>query len=263
MLIPVGDVELAVERYGDPDQPILVLVHGFTGSAGDWDGVVDALAERRHVVTMEHRGHGASTNTGDQSTYRFDQLVDDLTGLLDALDLDRVDLLGHSMGGIVAMRYALRHPERLLSLILMDTGAAASPETPFAASMRGGLDLAREGGVAAVLATLEGFLPDDEDGRRTRAQLQHNYAGLDLAGFLALGEELLTHESVLDQLASLVVPTTVIAGEHDGLLEPCHDLARTIPGAELEVIPHAGHSPQIEGREAWLAAVGRHLDRTA
>ena len=264
MLIPVGDVELAVERHGDPDRPVLLLVHGFTGSAGDWAGVVDALAERRHVVTMEHRGHGASTNTGDEATYRFDQLVDDLAGLLDALVLDPIDLLGHSMGGIVAMRYALRHPERLRSLILMDTGAAASPDSPSAGFMRAGFDIARDGGMAAVLASLERFLPDDEEGAQTRAQLRHNYASMDVAAFVALGEELLTHESVLDQLASLAVPTTVIVGEHDnGLRGPSYDLAMTIPGAELEVIADAAHSPQIEARDAWLAAVGRHLDRTA
>ncbi len=67
----------------------------------------------RRVLTLEHRGHGHSTNTGDAPTYTFDQLVLDLTAVVDALDLDRFDLLGHSMGGTAATRYALAHPERL------------------------------------------------------------------------------------------------------------------------------------------------------
>ncbi len=263
MLIPVGDVELAVELHGDDSLPALVLAHGFTGSARDWAGVVDELAELRHVVTVEHRGHGASTNTGDEATYTFDHLVTDLGGALDGLGLDRIDLLGHSMGGIVAMRYALRHPERLRSLILMDTGAGASADNPSAGFMRAGFGLAREGGMARVLETLERFIPDDEGGKQTREQLAHNYAAMDVAAFLALGEELLTHPSILDRLGALTVPTTVLVGEHDtGLRRASDDLAATIPGAVLGVIADSAHSPQIEARDAWLDAVRRHFVRT-
>jgi pimeloyl-ACP methyl ester carboxylesterase len=144
----------------------------------------------------------------------------------------------------------------------MDTGAGASPDNPSAAFMRAGLELARTGGMDAVLESIERFIPDDEDGRRTRDHLRHNYPAMDAAAFTALGEELLTHASILDQLAALVVPTTVIVGEHDkGLRSASDDLAATIPGAVLEVIAHAAHSPQVEAREAWLEAVGRHLDR--
>jgi len=262
VLIPVNGIEVAVERTGDG--PPLVLVHGFTGSATDWAGVVDELATGREVVTVEHRGHGNSTNTGDEATYTFDQLVADLAAVVDALELDRFDLLGHSMGGIVAMRYALQHPERLRSLILMDTGARASAEGPSTAFMRAGFDIAREGGVAAVLASIERFIPDDEVGQRTLVQLRDNYDHLDVAAFLALGEELLTHPSVLDRLAGLTVPTTVVVGENDHNLRPAaDDLAATIPGSVLVVIPDAAHSPQVENRSAWMDAVLSHLDHTA
>ena len=59
-------------------------------------------------MTYDHRGHGESPNTGDAATYVFDQLVADMAGLVDSLGLGQFDLLGHSMGGIVAMRYACR-----------------------------------------------------------------------------------------------------------------------------------------------------------
>jgi pimeloyl-ACP methyl ester carboxylesterase len=262
VLISVNGVELAVERYGDGEP--FVLLHGFTGGAGDWAGVVDDLTAHRQVITVEHRGHGASTNTGDEATYTFDQLVADFAQVADDLGLERFDLLGHSMGGIVAMRYALAHPDRLRSLVLMDTGAAASPEGPQHAWMRAGFELSREGGMTAVFDAIAPFLGDGEAGERARADVRTKYDQMDPAAFRALGEELLVHPSVLDRLATLPVATTVIVGEHDpGLRTESDALAATIPEAVLVVIPDAAHSPQVEQRDAWLAAVIDHLRRTA
>jgi pimeloyl-ACP methyl ester carboxylesterase len=261
VLIAVGDVELAVVRHGAGDP--LVLLHGFTGSALDWDGVVGALCAAREVITVEHRGHGASTNTGDAASYRFDQLVDDLHGVVEHLDLPPFDLLGHSMGGIVAMRYALRHRDRLRSLLLMDTGAQATPG-PSAGWMRAGMERGLRDGMLAVYEAIEPYLGEGEAADATRARMRASYAAMDPIAFAQLGEELLTHESVLPQLASLDLPTTVLVGEDDtGLRGASDDLAATIPGAVLEVIPGAAHSPQLEARDAWLAVVEGHLARRA
>ncbi len=262
MLIGVNGVELEVERHGAGDP--FVLLHGFTGSGQDWAGVVDDLGLVREVITLDHRGHGRSTNTGDAATYTFDQLVADLTAAVDRLGLERFDLLGHSMGGIVAMRYALDHPDRLRSLVLMDTGGQASPEGPQHAWMRAGFDLSREGGMAAVFEVIAPFLGEGDAGDRARAEVRAKYDQMDPVAFQTLGEELLRHGSVLDRLASLPVPTTVVVGEHDTGLRPESDaLAAAIPGAVLVVIPDAAHSPQVENRDAWLEAVTEHLQRTA
>lgn len=258
MLIPVDGVELAVQSHGDGEP--FVLLHGFTGRAADWDGVVDELTAVRRVVTVEHRGHGHSTNTGDAASYTFDRLASDLAAVVDALGLDRFDLLGHSMGGIVAMRYALANADRIRSLVLMDTGAGASQEPTAAGFMRAGIERARTDGLAAVYEQLATFLPDDGSREVVRANFEH----MDPVAFCTLGEELLTHPSMLDRLASLEVPTTVLVGEHDaGLRGAADDLAATIPRAALVVIPDAAHSPQVENRAAWLEAVLAHLRRPA
>jgi pimeloyl-ACP methyl ester carboxylesterase len=260
VLIAVNDVELSVAEHGTGDP--LVLVHGFTGSADDWADVVGPLAADRRVITVEHRGHGDSTNTGDASTYTFDQLESDFAGVVEHLDLPPFDLLGHSMGGIVAMRYALRRPERLRSLILMDTGAQASEDHGNHQWMRAGFQNARENGMEAVAEVIAPFLGVGEAGDRARAHLRRNFARMDLEAFTTLGEELLTHESVLPQLESLALPTTVVVGENDtGLRGASVDLAATIRGAVLEVIVEAGHSPQAEQPEAWLKAINGHLAR--
>ena len=254
-----GTVELAHATHGEGFP--LVLVHGFTGSSLDWADVVEPLAKARRVITLDHRGHGESPNTGDAATYTFDQLVADLSALLDRLELDRFDLLGHSMGGIVAMRYALQHPERVRSLVLMDTAAGAMARaTDF---MRSGIELVRAQGTGALFEVIQGFLGTGERADVLRERQRTKLEQMDPVAFTELGEELLTYPSVLDRLATLAIPTTVVVGENDTGLRPAADaLAATIPGAVLVVIPDAAHSPQDENRDAWLAAVEGHLERS-
>ena len=255
----VNGIELHVVDEGTSDIP-LVLVHGFTGSATDWDDVAPSLSQTRRVIRYDHRGHAESQNLGDDAAYTFDALVADLAALVDALGVDQFDLLGHSMGGIVAMRYALRHPERVRSLVLMDTaaGAMAGAED----FMRAGIELVRTQGTGALFELIQGFLGTGERADMMRARQRTKLEQMDPVSFTELGEELLTYPSVLDRLATLDIPTTVVVGENDVGLRPAADaLAATIPGAVLVVVPDAAHSPQDENRDAWLAAVDGHLAR--
>lgn len=256
----INGVELAYAEHGAGDP--FVLVHGWSGAGRDWDGVVEHLAKTRRVITLDHRGHGNSTNTGDAASYTFEQLVSDFSAFVDQLGLETFDLLGHSMGGVVAMRYTLRNQARVRSLILMDTGAAASPG--MSDYLRAGLDLVRERGTLAFYEVVKGFLGEGEAGDKARSEYKWKLEHMDPVAFTTLGHELTVHESVLDQLAGLTVPTTVLVGENDvGLRVASDDLAATIPGAVLEVIPDAAHSPQVENRDAWVAVVERHLARVA
>ena len=250
-------VELAYSEHGEGDPP-LVLVHGFTGSQLDWTDVVDELAANRRVITFDHRGHGDSTNLGDESEYSLSILVDDFVALIDRLGLEQFDLLGHSMGGMVAMRYALAHQHGLRSLILMDTAAEPLPANDFFANW---IALARASGLDAVLAQIAAFYPQTDDARAL-ARLRVKWAQLDIAAFCALGNELSNHEGVRERLGELSLPTTIIVGEHDApFREPSAVMAAAIAGSHLEVIADAAHSPQEEQPERWLAAIAAHLER--
>lgn len=256
---PVHGVELAYECRGDGET--FVLVHGWTGSGRGWSGVIDRLAERRRVVVFDHRGHGRSTNTGDPATYTLAQLADDFAALADAIGLDSFHLLGHSMGGSVAMRYAVAHPARLRSLVLMDTGAASAPGS--AELMQPLVDIVEAGGTAAYYEAAKSYvgLPGAA-GDAARAAFKWDIEHVDPVAFVALAHELCRFGSMLDQLRRLAVPTTVIVGEHDTHLRgAADDLAGAIAGAALEVIPAAAHLPHTENTEAWLAAVERHFAR--
>ena len=258
--VDVGGIELATWEYGSGD-PFL-LVHGYTGSSLDWSDVVENLATKHRVITVDQRGHGRSTKTSDEGSYSLARLVSDLTQLVDKLGLSSFHLLGHSMGGMVAMRYALEAPQRLRSLILMDT--AAEPLRGAPQMMRLGIELAKTQGLDAVYDAVSPFLGNTPRAEQIRQRMRTKFGQMDVAAFVALGEQLLEHESVLDRLATLRVPTTILLGENDhGLRAGSEALATTIPGNVFTVIPNTGHSPQEDDPAAWLAAVAGHFDRLA
>src|SRR5215510_12872109 len=96
--LTINGVQLTYEDVGQGGRPF-VLVHGFTGFRDDFREQLPALTQFGRTIIYDHRGHGDSTRTGDAASYSFAQLVDDLRGVLDGLDVARCDLLGHSMGG--------------------------------------------------------------------------------------------------------------------------------------------------------------------
>ena len=252
-------VELRVDELGTGEPP-LVLVHGFTGSHIDWDPVAPALAADRRVVMFDHRGHGDSTNTGDAASYSFAALVDDLDAVVrDTAGGGPIDLVGHSMGGIVAMRYALDHPAAVRSLVLMDTGAApAGNLVPFLAPM---VAKGRSDGMVAVADAMANFMKGtDMEGQVERVRTK--ITSMDVEAFAALGRELGDYPSMVEELPLLRCPVTVIVGENDtGLRASADVMAEAVPGAELSVIEGAGHSPQEDDPAAWLVAVQKHLAR--
>lgn len=260
-----GDVTLEWEERGASERPLLLL-HGFTGSRDDFADVAGDLEDLGRLVIPDQRGHGGSSNPG--RGYSFEQLVADLLALFDAAAIARADLLGHSLGGMVALRFALAHPARVASLVLMDTGARAAP--PIDPAMDRTMAIVRAKGMERIADKL-GTLPlvgEDLDIARIEGEERHRARGraklaaLDPEAFVTLAPLLSDHEPVADRLGEIRCPVTVIVGEHDRAFVPLsHELARGIAGATLVTIPGAGHSPQKSGREAWVAAVRAHVAR--
>ncbi|MFF8196442.1 alpha/beta fold hydrolase [Streptomyces bobili] len=115
--IHVGGVRLAYQASGPPDAPPLVMLHALGEDATDWDIVAPVFARSWRVYALDLRGHGRSDWPGE---YSLQLMRDDVLGFLDALALDRVDLVGHSMGGIVAYLLAEDCPQRVDRLVLED-----------------------------------------------------------------------------------------------------------------------------------------------
>jgi pimeloyl-ACP methyl ester carboxylesterase len=270
--IRVNEVELAWAERGRSEAGAapLVLVHGFTGSSHDWALEVDSLAERRRVVTLDHRGHGFSTKLGSLDGYSIPLLAADLTQFVEAVGDGPVDLLGHSMGGRVVLRLVLERPDLVRSLILMDTSAWSFQPTDEAIRSMVNDFIARFEPAAGMPATLNLGGPEDKLIEATtppewQKEKDAIFAGMDPYAFKALGTELGADAaegpgSVRSRLSSVTCPTTVIAGEHDHpLVDQAAALAAELGDGRLVVIEGAYHSPQLTPAEAWRAAVEAHL----
>lgn len=269
----INGAEIVYEDVGAGARP-LVLVHGLTGFRDDFRERLPALAALGRTIIYDHRGHGDSANTGDAASYTFEQLTADLGALLDARGVARCDLLGHSMGGMIALRFALAQPQRVASLVLMDTAARAPdhmPRAPFAAAGA----IARADGMATLVTLLRARAEMETDRppaeRRLEAEWgadaywerrRRRFIAMDPEAFAVMTLELVDQPSLTERLGEIRCPTTILVGEEDaGFLAPSEEMAAAIPGAELIRIPAAAHSPQLENPAAWLAAIERHLLR--
>lgn len=263
LLLPLGQERavrsadgavIAALDMGDTSLPPIVLAHGWTGDRRVWSAVARRLLAVGHrVVVYDQRGHGASTVGTDGLT--LEALADDMRAVLEAVDAHDAVVGGHSMGGMTAQLFAIRHKdvlaERVASLALIATAASrvswndlstrilsglmGSPVTarlmaldsvgPFLVRSSHGKGIAR----SALDATRESWLATPDS---VRAGFVPAMAAMDLTA----------------DLPSITVPTVVLAGSRDTLLPPSRsrEIARLIPGARLITFPGAGHQLPFE-----------------
>jgi pimeloyl-ACP methyl ester carboxylesterase len=266
---------LSVAEAGVGGRP-LVLVHGFTGAKEDFTDWLDPLAELGwHAIAPDQRGHGASHQPADEAAYSFEEFATDLLALLDAMGWASAVVLGHSMGGMVVQTATLLAPERFDAIVLMDT-------THRALRTDGGLvdlavGIARAEGMAALMAAQDAMAQGDQplgtpSGRRLDAERpgyrefgQRKMLASSPAMYAAMIRAITDTTAGLDRLDGLrrlTMPALVIVGDEDEpFLKPSRRMAEAIPGAELAVIPDAGHSPQFENPEPWWKALRGFLER--
>jgi pimeloyl-ACP methyl ester carboxylesterase len=265
--LAVNDVELSWSEKGDGPGPTLVLCHGYTGSSHDFSLQVDPLSATRRVVTLDQRGHGHSTKLGHAAGYTIDLLVEDLIAFIEAVGHGPVDLLGHSMGGMVSLGAVLARPDLINSLILMDTSAWSflPPDEAIrtmVSDFMTDFDPAR--GVPATFsmggpeeAMIEAAMPAE-----WLATKDQDFAGMDAYAIKAFGMAILAGEtrSVRERLPEITCPTNVLVGQHDHpMVDQAPDLAGEVAHGHLTVIPGAYHSPQLTHPDEWRAAVEAHL----
>jgi 3-oxoadipate enol-lactonase len=258
-VVVVGQgVELHVEERGSG--PPLVLIAGIPAVASDWAPLAERLASRRRVIAYDNRGSGRSSVT--PGAYSTRGLAADAVALLDALGVERADVLGMSMGGMIAQEVALRRPERVRRLVLgcthcgvrhaprppRETGRAFAMETAdWAERMRALAPHAFARGVDGT--TLDAFIAkksgDVQEPRGYRAQI----------------DAVLGHDT-FDRLPRIAAPTLVLTGDDDRVIPAAASdvLVERIPGARLEVLAGAGHLFFLDAPEASSRVIEEFLD---
>jgi pimeloyl-ACP methyl ester carboxylesterase len=214
--------------------PPLVLVHGLSGSGRWWARNTAALAAHCRVYVVDLIGFGASRH-GHRFVLR--EAADHLAAWMERLDLPRAHVVGHSMGGFIAVDLAARYPDRVDHLVLVDAAALRARHRYWRRAL----------GLARGLARLPlGFVPVlVTDACRAGPVTILNAARDLLAGDLRA------------ELARIHAPTLVVWGEHDSVVphEVGEQLAAHLPNARFEVIPGAGHNPMWDRPSAFNAAL--------
>jgi pimeloyl-ACP methyl ester carboxylesterase len=263
----VNGLRLQCYEWGEPGAPPVVVLHGGSAHARWWDRFAEAMADAYHVVGLDLRGHGNSEHANPPA-YRIDHYADDLAQCIDALGLDGVTLVGHSLGGMVSADYAGRAPERLAALVIVDTQARLT-----AAGAR-------------YMRRLRHFpqpLYRDYDTAMRRFRLLPTQTNADPALLahvaahairqLPDGRWTLRFDRVslsdpepqdwLSTLQQLRCPILLVRGAHSTLLP--HDkfaaLLAALPRAAGVEIPDAHHHVMLDNPPAFARAVRSFLDR--
>ena len=268
--------DVAYRLAGEEHDATILLIHGMAGSSDTWRRVMPALAERYRVVAPDLPGHGASDKPpGDYSLGAYANVLRDL---LTALDIERVTVVGQSLGGGVAMQLAYQHPELCERLVLVSSGGLGREVSLL-------LRLLSAPGAELVLkVAAPSFVRDGGDAfRRWLGSRGIRAARLDemWRAYASLGDPD-TREAFLRTLRSVVdpggqsvnahdrlyladtMPTMIIWGDADPIIPVSHAEAahETMPGSRVEILPGVGHFPQVEAPEKVVELLEDFLDTT-
>lgn len=258
--LSVGAVALEYEERGQGDA--LLLLHGLGCSASDWGLQMPALSQKYRVIAPSLRGFGGSDKPAGPCSIM--QYADDVVTLLDRLNIERAHVLGHSMGGAVAMQLAVARPERLDSLIVIN----AQPSFGVRDWRRYLMLLMRfMAGGPAGMERMTRFLacrlfPHDHQAA-LRDQMRTRYAGNDRRAFLAAINALAgwSVEHMIDRVAT---PTLVLAGEHDVTpVDSAREFADRLPNGRLEVVADSGHATPFDQHDVVNKLVMEFLSTTS
>lgn len=218
----------------------VVFIHGlFVGNLATWYfSAAPKLSQSHHVLLYDLRGHGKSPRT--QSGYDLDTMTRDLESLVESFSTEPLTLVGHSYGALIALNYALSHPERVNALVLVEAPLPPSELQEMSAFLAASTDDM----VAALPPELQGML--QSGGRRARRFLEGLHF---LTAESTLLEDLRNTPDVNDeQLARLQCPVLCLYGEQSSCKEVGERLARVLPDARLELLP-GGHFLPLEAAD--------------
>jgi pimeloyl-ACP methyl ester carboxylesterase len=256
--------------------PVLLLIHGIAGSCENWRDVIEPLARRHTVIAPDLPGHGLSA--GGPGDYSVGSLATALRDLMLVLGRERVTLVGHSLGGGVAMQFAYLFPEMVERLVLVSSGGLGPEVSPVlrAAALPGAdLFIAATAGAGRKLgdAIGRGLSAVGIRPAADVAEVARGYASLAepsrRKAFLATLRAVIGTEgqrvSASDRLyLAEEVPVLIVWGARDPIIPVHHgeDAHRALPGSELEVFDDAGHLPQVEQPGRFIATLERFLADT-
>lgn len=245
-------VNLYYEVHGTKG-PVILLSHGYSATSAMWEGQIAALTRNHRLVLWDMRGHGQSDYPEDPSLYSEEATVADMAAILDAVGAEKAIVGGLSLGGYMSLAFHEAHPERVIALLIIDTGPGFKK------------DEAREAWNANALRTAERFERDGLSPLKSLTPEMATSRHRSAEGLARAGRGMLTQRDahVINALPSIRVPSLVIVGAKDTpFLAAADYMAAKIPGARKVVIADAGHASNIDQPAAFNEVVIDFLKRS-
>ncbi|RZS31370.1 pimeloyl-ACP methyl ester carboxylesterase [Herbihabitans rhizosphaerae] len=259
--------------------PALLLIHGISDSSETWQSVLGDLAKRYTVIAPDLLGHGDSDKP--RADYSAAAYACGMRDLLSVLDISRVTVIGHSLGGGVAAQFAYQFPERCERLVLVCGGGAGRAVHPMLRLAAGpwaelALPAVTSAPVSSVISFVLSAVPG-LSGMGTRTDLAYVLRRYQLLREPRARKAFLrTLRAVVDQRGQVVtlldrsylatgIPTLLIWGEHDRIV-PAEQAAvarAAMPGSRLEIFPSSGHFPQHDDPERFVAVLDEFMETTS
>ncbi|KIL36890.1 alpha/beta hydrolase [Cohnella kolymensis] len=239
----------------------IVLLHGYCGSHHYWDDVIPLLSARYRVIAPDLRGHGASS--ASEGVYTMEQLAGDTAELMDELKLQKVYLLGHSLGGYISLAFAEQYPDRLLGFGLMHSTSLADSETAKENRVKAVETIQTKG----VNAFVDGLIPKlfSEEHKKSKSHKvdQAKEIGYATSPQAAVGCALGMRQRP-DRTAVLSgsdLPVLLLAGEQDAVIPPENRFPVSDDNITAITLKDAAHMGMMETPQAFAEAILEFLDR--
>lgn len=262
MRVSNDDASIDVRVDGDGDDAV-VLLHGFPFAKELWNELIPTLARRHRVVSLDLRGMGRSSVS--PGPYLMEMLAGDVAAVLDALSIPRAAIVGHSLGGYVALAFARMYVERVGALALVCSKLSADT----AERARWRYDLAdraqREASISPIVDAMlptQIFAENKEKAEQIAVRAREIAAPNTPDGLAEMLRGMAVRDDASDIAPELGMPVLLVAGRHDGgsTVDENDEAARIFPDGRLVVCEESAHLPMLEEPEALLAALVGLLD---
>ncbi len=235
----------------------LVFLHGYTGSSQDWLQQLPMTWEKYHNIAIDHRGHGRSSAPADAAEYSIKACAEDVYHLLVNRGITRYCLVGHSMGGFVALQLAIDHPQGLRGLVLVDTSSGqwdvACGYNDYKLKLH---EIARTQGLAAAFEYDAQTNPVKVEAFKRSPALKESarqkVLQTSLSGYIHVSDSFSAWPAVTDRLGEIRVPTLIVRGEYDHAFIHATDILHAgIVNSKMVIIDNAGHNPHEENSDVF------------
>jgi 3-oxoadipate enol-lactonase len=262
----VNGVNLNYELAGR-GKPV-VMLHGYIGDLEDWRAQIDYFSARYQVAALDQRGRGKSDAPKDDSAYSMGIFVEDVYRWLKWLGIEKCCLMGHSLGGMVAMSFTLAHPEMISALVIADSnseGQAVTPETTTLREKEHSIAL-KQGNAAAWdydLAHNSGTQERYGKHPETMQRMRRKYETTSPYGFINVWQAMCRWPGVTARLGEIAVPTLIVYADADlpFVLSGAQALHQRIKGSELVLMKNSSHGPMYEKPEEFNRVIEKFFKR--